>query len=106
MRGCGGSSAVLLLISSILSSPSSVLQAFMLRPHRPLARGRNVPVQGESAFFCENPRNRRHAFQTTRVPVEGLASGTTVVIPRLGTPIQPANSSQTSHCVGDRIVLG
>src|SRR5688572_12433107 len=45
-------------------------RAVPLNPFRPLARVSTVPVEGESAFFCENPRNRRHVFTQPSRPDE------------------------------------
>src|SRR5688572_15652591 len=52
-------------------SPSS--GAVPLSVSRPLARVSTVPAEGESAFFCENRRNRRHGFKQP-IPAEGPAS--------------------------------
>src|SRR5688572_28786839 len=44
-----------------------------LSSFRPLARESTVPAESESAFFCENRRNRRHGFDST-VPAEKPAA--------------------------------
>src|SRR5687767_777518 len=45
-------------------------KAVPLSSFRPLARVSTLPVEGESAFFYENRRNRRHVFTQPSRPEE------------------------------------